>query len=62
MNEQQLLSYNQAQIKEIRKYQWIESEKAGFDIGEKNAAMEWIFKYSKEFRNFYMQYIWINCQ
>jgi len=40
----------QAQIKEIEKYRWIESQKAGRDIGEENAAQEWRSKYAAIYR------------
>jgi hypothetical protein len=39
-----------AQIEEIMKYKWIESEKFGYDIGEERACNEWIRKYAKIFR------------
>lgn len=41
--------YMYDQIKEIEIYKWIESEKAGYDLGSK-AVREWIEKYAKEFR------------
>lgn len=37
------------QINEMEKYKWIESEKAGKDLGE-FAINEWICKYAKRFR------------
>jgi hypothetical protein len=33
---------------EIRKHLWIESEKAGHDIGFEKAAEDWLKKYSKD--------------
>ena len=30
---------------EIERYQWIESEKAGFDIGWERASEEWVSRY-----------------
>lgn len=38
------------QINEMEKYKWIESEKAGKDLGE-FAINEWICKYAKRFRD-----------
>lgn len=49
ISEQELRERNEAQIKEIQKYKWIESEKEGHDIGELRASLEWISKYSKNF-------------
>ena len=40
-----LFEDNQKQHQEIQRYKWIESEKAGHDIGRAKAAMEWIEKY-----------------
>ncbi len=31
---------------EIGRYQWIESEKAGFDIGWERASEEWVSRYA----------------
>lgn len=50
MKREILKKYNFEQIKEILKYKWIESEKANRDIGENEAAIEWIEKYSAAFR------------
>ena len=41
-------------INEIRKHKWIESEKAGCEIGFATAAHDWISKYGEtwlQFRN-----------
>lgn len=35
---------------EIMKYKWIESERAGHDIGTETAAMEWVEKYGSIWR------------
>ena len=32
-------------VREIMSYKWLESEKAGRDIGESEAAKEWISKH-----------------
>jgi len=34
--------------KEIDKHKWIESEKAGYDIGFEKAAEDWISRYADE--------------
>ena len=47
-----LRCYAQAQCEEMKKYRWIESEKAGFDIGE-CAYVEWIRKYAKSYREYW---------
>ena len=39
-----------AQADEILKYKWLESEKIGHDIGEYEAARQWISKYAKAYR------------
>jgi|GEM_PF-800803 len=36
-------------VNEINRHKWIESEKAGVDIGFERAAREWINAYSKQY-------------
>lgn len=36
-------------LNEINRYKWIESEKAGADIGFERASREWINTYSKKY-------------
>jgi hypothetical protein len=36
-------------LNEINRYKWLESEKAGADIGFERAAKEWINAYSKQY-------------
>jgi hypothetical protein len=36
-------------VNEINRYKWLESEKAGTDIGFERAAREWIYAYSKQY-------------
>ena len=36
---------NEAVIREIMNYKWIESEKEGRDIGMSNASAQWIERY-----------------
>jgi hypothetical protein len=44
-----LRDYAEAQCKEMQKHRWIESEKAGRDLGE-SAYLDWVRKYAKNFR------------
>lgn len=37
--------YIPAVLEEINRFKWLESEKAGYDIGEKQAARLWIRQY-----------------
>ena len=41
-----------SQQEEIKKYKWIESEKAGIDIGWERAAQEWLQKYFPEWKRY----------
>lgn len=41
-HEDPLTAMNRLQHEEIEKYKWIESEKAGIDIGWERAATEWL--------------------
>ena len=38
------------QVEEIQKHRWIESKKRGYDVGNDWAALDWISKYAKSFR------------
>jgi hypothetical protein len=40
----------QAEREEILKHKWIESEKAGYDIGFERALTDWIVKYRTNWR------------
>jgi hypothetical protein len=40
-----------AEREEILKHKWIESEKAGADIGFEKALLDWIVKYRSSWRN-----------
>ena len=40
----------QAERDEILKHKWIESEKAGYDIGFEHALTEWIIKHRSRWR------------
>ena len=41
----------QAEREEIMKHKWIESEKAGYDIGFEHALTDWIIKHRSKWRN-----------
>ena len=40
----------QAEREEILKHKWIESEKAGYDIGFEHALLDWIVKHRSNWR------------
>ena len=40
------------ELEEILKHKWIESEKAGYDLGDE-AVWDWIRKYAPQFRNYW---------
>jgi len=40
-----------AEREEIMRHKWIESEKAGEDIGFEKALLDWIVKYRSEWRD-----------
>lgn len=41
-------------IEEIHRHLWIESEKAGYDIGFERAAQDWLTKYAAEWMKYHM--------
>lgn len=43
-NQDPLAEILRSQLEEINKYKWIESEKAGKDIGMERATREWMAK------------------
>jgi hypothetical protein len=47
-----LKEYLKIQSREIERHKWIESEKAGRDLGE-DAAIDWIIKYADAFSDQY---------
>ena len=47
--EKELKDFLKAQMEEIQRHKWIESEKARQDLGDK-CILEWIQKYAKIFR------------
>ena len=52
--EKQQLLNNPQVIDEIKRHLWIESEKAGYDIGYDNAAKDWISKYASAWMEYHM--------
>ncbi len=49
--QEQVRLHNLAQMKEIEKHRWIESQKQGHDIGAEAAAKDWRQKYAALYRN-----------
>ena len=47
--------YNELQIQEIQRHKWIESEKAGRDLGQE-AAFDWIRRHARSFREAYASF------
>ena len=45
-----MLAFMKFQVEEASIHRWIESEKAGRDLGS-DAAKEWVEKYAKDVRN-----------
>jgi hypothetical protein len=50
-----LEQYLKIQAQEIERHKWIESEKAGRDLGTE-AAIDWIMKYADRFSEQYQQH------
>ena len=51
-NSRELLQDPQV-IEEIKRHLWIESEKAGHDIGFENAANDWLVRFSDEWLKYH---------
>ena len=51
----------QAEREEILKHKWIESEKAGRDIGFEQALTDWIIKHRANWRKTRQQAATVNC-
>lgn len=45
---------NKKVVEEINRHLWIESEKAGYDIGFEQAAVDWLENFSKAWMNYHM--------
>ena len=41
-------------VEEIHRHLWLESEKAGFDIGFEKAAQDWLEKFSKAWMHYHL--------
>lgn len=52
--DQKKLLRNKKVLEEIHRHLWIESEKAGQDIGFENAALDWLERFSKSWMNYHM--------
>lgn len=52
VNREKLLE-NPEIIDEINRHLWIESEKAGYDIGFDKAAQDWLDNYAEEWLNYH---------
>jgi len=45
---------NKNVIEEINRHRWIESERAGHDIGFDNASIDWLDRFSKAWMQYHM--------
>lgn len=45
---------NKKVVEEINRHRWIESEKAGHDIGFERASSEWLENFSKAWMEYHM--------
>lgn len=45
---------NKEVIEEIHRHLWLESEKAGHDIGFEKAADDWVAKYARDWMKYHM--------
>ena len=53
-NEKKKLLSDRRVVEEINRHLWIESEKAGRDIGFDNAAEYWLKRFSKTWMDYHM--------
>ena len=51
-NQSPLVEILRSQQEEIKKYKWIESEKAGRDIGWERATKEWMQQHFPEWKGY----------
>lgn len=54
INDRNKLLENKEVIEEINRHLWIESEKAGYDIGFKKAAEDWLTRFSNDWVKYNM--------
>jgi hypothetical protein len=52
MTKQEFKEFMGAQVKEIKRYKWNESEKEGHDLGNE-CCLKWINKFAKKFKDDY---------
>ncbi len=52
--ENKKLLKNKQAVEEINRHRWIESEKAGHDIGFKEASVDWLEKFSSAWMEYHM--------
>ena len=55
MDERELKKFLADQREEMLKHRWIESEKAGCDVGQK-AVLEWVERYGNKYRTWWERY------
>ena len=53
VSDHKKLLENKEVIEEINRHLWIESEKAGYDIGFDKAAEDWLTRYSAEWLKYH---------
>jgi hypothetical protein len=53
MDRKELLNLPEV-VEEIKRHLWIESEKAGYDIGFDSAADDWLKKYSQDWMQYHL--------
>jgi hypothetical protein len=53
MHDFNLRKYVDAQMQEIDRYKWLESEKEHQDIGKERAIFEWVAKFGKTFHDWW---------
>jgi hypothetical protein len=53
ISNEQLLK-NKKAVEEINRHRWIESEKAGYDIGFEKASLDWLEKFSMAWMQYHM--------
>ncbi|MCK5012690.1 MAG: hypothetical protein KAS66_02635 [Candidatus Omnitrophica bacterium] len=53
INNEKLLK-NKKAVEEINRHRWIESEKAGHDIGFETASVDWLEKFSAAWMQYHM--------
>ena len=52
-NNKHLLK-NKKAVEEINRHRWIESEKAGYDIGFETASLDWLERFSAAWMQYHM--------